>query len=370
MSTRMATSPLRSRLPPTTFAASYTPTLLATRFASTSSSSAPAPATSFLYRHRIVRWALWGTFSIVFGITATVAIILGHDALTYRHPHLGDVPCSKLALHPEPGGPKKLPIISEFVEEGEEDDFARECKGKEKLVIVGGGWAAVSLLSKLDPGKYNVTLVSPSNFYLFTPLLPSATVGTVEPRSLIEPIRKVLSRHRGHYVQGKAVDVEFEAHEVGPDGKKQRLLEVQIVSGEDRNATAGRSHPDAGGDKENIRPEVQGKSVYIPYDKLVVAVGSVTSTHGVPGLENAFHLKEIDVSRRSASDHTLKRSLTFLFPSLAARTPAASAPASSTTWKSPLSPPLPRKSANVSSPSSSPAAVPPASRPRPKSTTC
>lgn len=29
------------------------------------------------------------------------------------------------------------------------------------------------------------------------------------------------------------------------------------------------------------------------YDKLVIACGSVTSTHGVPGLENAFHLKTV-----------------------------------------------------------------------------
>lgn len=116
-------------------------------------------------RFPVVRWMAWGTFSIVFGLTASVAIILAHDSLTYRHPHLENVPTSPLALHPEPGGPKNLPIVSDFVE-NDEDEFARSCKEKEKLVIVGGGWAAVSLLSKLEPGKYNVTLVAPNNFYL------------------------------------------------------------------------------------------------------------------------------------------------------------------------------------------------------------
>ena len=33
------------------------------------------------------------------------------------------------------------------------------------------------------------------------------------------------------------------------------------------------------------------------YDKLVIAVGSVSSTHGVPGLENCFQLKTIADAR-------------------------------------------------------------------------
>jgi len=34
-------------------------------------------------------------------------------------------------------------------------------------------------------------------------------------------------------------------------------------------------------------------NIYVPYDKLIVAVGSVSSTHGVPGLENCFQLKTV-----------------------------------------------------------------------------
>jgi NADH dehydrogenase FAD-containing subunit len=33
--------------------------------------------------------------------------------------------------------------------------------------------------------------------------------------------------------------------------------------------------------------------VYIPYDKLVIAVGSTSATHGVPGLEHCYQLKTI-----------------------------------------------------------------------------
>ena len=152
------------------------------------------------------------------------------------------------------------------------------------------------VLATYRPGKYNVTLVSPNNFYLFTPLLPSATVGTVEPRSLIEPLRKVLSPHRGHYIQGRAIDVELGSLHAPDEGGSQRLLEVELVSGEDKASSAGKDHPEVS-KSEASRQEVKNRRVYLPYDKLVVAVGSVTSTHGVPGLENAFHLKDIEDAR-------------------------------------------------------------------------
>jgi len=87
----------------------------------------------------------------------------------------------------------------------------------------------------------------------------AAAVGTVSVRSLIEPIRKVVARLRGHVIVGKAVDIHM----------GERLLEVQSTFN---------------GKSENF---------YIPYDKLVIAVGSSSSTHGVPGLEHSMQLKTI-----------------------------------------------------------------------------
>lgn len=153
----------------------------------------------------------------------------------------------------------------------------------------------------MTDSAFNALLTASLSFRLHsTPLLPSATVGTVEPRSLIEPIRKVLARHRGHYVQGKAIDVELGSSMDPSEGGTQRLLEVQLVSGEEKSGMPGRGHPEAqpaAGSSAPPRDEVKDRRVYIPYDKLVVAVGSVTSTHGVPGLEHAFHLKDIEDAR-------------------------------------------------------------------------
>jgi NADH dehydrogenase FAD-containing subunit len=42
----------------------------------------------------------------------------------------------------------------------------------------------------IDTGMYEVVIVSPRNFFLFTPMLSGSAVGTVEFRSISEPIRQ------------------------------------------------------------------------------------------------------------------------------------------------------------------------------------
>ena len=60
---------------------------------------------------------------------------------------------------------------------------------KQGLLILGSGFASFSLLKSVDMRLFDVTVVSPRNHSLFTPLLPSTTVGTLEFRSVIEPVR-------------------------------------------------------------------------------------------------------------------------------------------------------------------------------------
>jgi hypothetical protein len=62
---------------------------------------------------------------------------------------------------------------------------------KEKIVVLGTGWGAASFLKDIDTSRYEVTVVSPRNYFLFTPMLAGASVGTVEYRSITEPIREV-----------------------------------------------------------------------------------------------------------------------------------------------------------------------------------
>ncbi|KAI7820115.1 pyridine nucleotide-disulfide oxidoreductase-domain-containing protein [Gamsiella multidivaricata] len=161
------------------------------------------------------------------------------------------------------GGPKNLVITHGCRGSVLKAEEIHQNDPRQRLVILGSGWGAVSVINQLDPKKFHVTVVSPTNYFLFTPLLPSATVGTLELRSLIEPIRRLLSKLGGYYVEGRAEDIDFE----------NQLVEVSGVNNS------------------------EGQMFYVPYDKLVIAVGSESMTHGIQGLEHCNFLKSITDAR-------------------------------------------------------------------------
>ncbi|EDO17517.1 hypothetical protein Kpol_1058p54 [Vanderwaltozyma polyspora DSM 70294] len=134
---------------------------------------------------------------------------------------------------------------------------------RKTLVILGSGWGSITLLKHLDTSKYNVIVVSPRNYFLYTPLLPSAPVGTVELKSIVEPVRAVARRTKGEvrYYQGEAIDVDVENKT------------VKVKSSD---------HVD--------EPLIED----LKYDYLVVGVGAQPNTFGTPGVyEHASFLKEI-----------------------------------------------------------------------------
>lgn len=71
-----------------------------------------------------------------------------------------------------------------------------------------------------------------------------------------------------------------------------RLVEIQSPLGQENFYLpyVGRC---ACGAYESTIADAAPSTIAFSYDKLVIACGSVTSTHGVPGLENAFHLKTV-----------------------------------------------------------------------------
>src|ERR1700745_2430624 len=66
------------------------------------------------------------------------------------------------------------------------------------VVIAGGGfggfYAARALEKALRPHAARITLVNDVNFMLYTPLLPGAAAGTLEPRHVVVPLREELHR--------------------------------------------------------------------------------------------------------------------------------------------------------------------------------
>jgi NADH:ubiquinone reductase (non-electrogenic) len=130
---------------------------------------------------------------------------------------------------------------------------------RKRVVILGSGFAAFMLLKRIDLHSYQVVVVSPRNHFLFTPLLPSTTVGTVEFRSIAEPIRKARTGHE--FIQGSCTAIDVE---------KRRLT---CWSAESTEFT-------------------------LEYQILVLAVGAWNNTFGIPGVKEHTHfLKELNEAR-------------------------------------------------------------------------
>lgn len=131
--------------------------------------------------------------------------------------------------------------------------------GQAGLVVLGTGFGAFNLVKNLKD-DYEIIVVSPRNHFLFTPLLPSTTVGTIEFRSIIEPIRH--ARKDIRFYHAEALDIDT-------GGRTVRCIGVA--------------------DKHEFS---------VGYDVLVIAVGAVSNSFGVPGVAGrALFLKELHDAR-------------------------------------------------------------------------
>ena len=87
-------------------------------------------------------------------------------------------------------------------------NICRHFATRPKVVVLGSGWGGFNFIKDVDRQKYDVTCVSPANHFLFTPLLPSSAVGTLEFRAIQEPIRTI--KDLAGYYQGKARYVDWD----------------------------------------------------------------------------------------------------------------------------------------------------------------
>lgn len=157
---------------------------------------------------------------------------------------------------------------------------------KKTLVILGSGWGLISLLKNLDTTLYNVVVVSPRNYFLFTPLLPSCPTGTVELRSIIEPVRAITRK-----LAGEVIYLEAEATDIDPVNHKITLKQSTTVH-------SGHTGKDTGSAKATVvNSQLEEITTTLNYDYLVVGVGAMPSTFGIPGVaEHSSFLKEVSDS--------------------------------------------------------------------------
>jgi NADH dehydrogenase FAD-containing subunit len=146
-------------------------------------------------------------------------------------------------------------------------------------------------------------IVSPRNYFVFTPLLNDSTVGTLEFRAVLESIRKPGSGIE--YIQGWADDVNFadklvtiEPSVLDPDvghaltgprrKNEQQTSDGYSVGGEFPNGP-WEKQVQMGGTSDHQVPTFP-----IHYDKLVIAVGAYSQTFGTKGVrEHAWFLKDV-----------------------------------------------------------------------------
>ncbi|MEK7463910.1 MAG: NAD(P)/FAD-dependent oxidoreductase [Patescibacteria group bacterium] len=127
---------------------------------------------------------------------------------------------------------------------------------KTKIVIVGGGFGGIYTAKNLekffDCETAEITLINPSNYFLFTPLLHEVATGGLSPESIVEPIREVFRGDCIKFVEDTVVEIKS-------------------------------------GTKEVITSRVT-----YSYDYLVISAGAETNYFGTPGAkENAFALKNL-----------------------------------------------------------------------------
>ncbi|MGS2586311.1 NAD(P)/FAD-dependent oxidoreductase [Streptomyces hebeiensis] len=132
-------------------------------------------------------------------------------------------------------------------------DLPESNVSRERIVIVGAGFAgyqAARTLSRQLRGRAEIVLLNPTDYFLYLPLLPQVAAGILEPRRATVSLPGTLPRVR--LVLGEADHVDLKAakvHYTGPEG----------VGGE------------------------------LPYDRLVLAVGSVNKLLPVPGVAEYAH---------------------------------------------------------------------------------
>ena len=133
---------------------------------------------------------------------------------------------------------------------------------KPRVLILGGGfggmYAALEFERALARGAdLDVTLVNRDNFFLFTPMLHEVAASDLDITNIVSPIRKLLRRVTFFHGDIEAIDLVH-----------QRV---------------GLSH----GHEEHCHS--------LPYDHLVLALGSTTNFFNIPGLANrALTMKSLD----------------------------------------------------------------------------
>lgn len=163
--------------------------------------------------------------------------------------------------------------------EGEKLQIYSKSFNPQHIVILGGGFAGIGVLKKLQKKFQNdsdveITLVSKDNFILFTPMLPEIVSGMIETRHIVTPVREFCKKAK--YFEANIKSIDF-------DNKKVSISHIigRYTSKKEQQQ----------GDKNNNNFHEHT----LKYDYLVIALGSENNFFGNKDIENnSFTMKSID----------------------------------------------------------------------------
>ena len=116
-----------------------------------------------------------------------------------------------------------------------------------RLVILGGGFGGLDVAREIGRSRaareyWDTLLIDKENFFQFNPLLPAVAVGAVETRHIVYPLRSMAMHHRIRFFKNKVAGIDLV--------RRDLTLHNNLV---------------------------------VPFDTLVIGIGSVTNYYGVPG---------------------------------------------------------------------------------------
>ncbi|WP_171118506.1 MULTISPECIES: NAD(P)/FAD-dependent oxidoreductase [Streptomyces] len=175
-------------------------------------------------------------------------------------------------------------------------------KERARILVVGGGYVGMytalrlqrKLRRELRQGQVEITVVTPDPYMTYQPFLPEAAAGSISPRHVVVPLRRVLP------------DCRVIVGEVRSVRHAERLATLTTLATEEEGAGAEQ----------------------VPYDELVLAPGSIARTLPVPGLadhgigfktvEEAIGLRnhvieQMDIASSTRDPAIRDAALTFVF---------------------------------------------------------
>ncbi len=142
-----------------------------------------------------------------------------------------------------------------------------------RIVVVGSGFAGLKFVKRINSKHYQIVLIDKNNYHTFQPLMYQVASSSLEPDSIVYPIRKIFKKKKNFYF---------------------RMAEVEKVKA-----------------KRNLLVTNIGE---IEYDYLVIATGAITNFYGINNVQKyGFTMKNLreSLNLRSVIIQNFEKSLTF-----------------------------------------------------------